>query len=60
MKYELHPEAELELYEAARHYEALVPELVLRLADEVERVIQLLLDHPDLVRRWMPNYGTSS
>lgn len=48
MRYELHPEAELELYEAASRYEALVPELGLRFADEVERVIQLLVDHPEL------------
>lgn len=51
MKYELHPEAELELYEAAWHYEALVPELGRRFADEVERVIQLLVDHPELAPR---------
>lgn len=48
MKYELHPEAEQELYEAASRYDAEVPELGLRFADEVERVIQLLLERPEL------------
>jgi toxin ParE1/3/4 len=47
MRYELHPEAEQELYEAASRYEVEVRELGLRFADEVERVIQLLLGHPE-------------
>jgi toxin ParE1/3/4 len=47
MRYEFHPEAELELYESASHYEAIVTGLGRRFADEVERVIQLLLEHPD-------------
>lgn len=51
MRYELHPEAEQELYEAASRYEAEVRELGLRFADEVERVIQLLLEHPELGSR---------
>lgn len=48
MKYEFHPEAEQELVEAALRYEAEIPGLGYRFADEVERVIQLLLDHPEL------------
>jgi plasmid stabilization system protein ParE len=48
MKYEFHPEAEQELTEAALHYEAEVPELGHRFSDEVERVVHLLLEHPEL------------
>jgi len=51
MKYEFHPEAEQELYEAASRYESEVSELGLRFADEVERVIRLLLAHPELGSR---------
>jgi toxin ParE1/3/4 len=51
MKYELHPEAEQELYEAASRYEAEVRNLGLRFADEAERVIQILLEHPELGSR---------
>jgi toxin ParE1/3/4 len=51
MRYEFHPEAEQELYEAASRYEAEVPELGFRFADEVERVVQLLLEHPELGSR---------
>jgi len=48
MKYEFHPEAELELYEAALRYEAEVPELGRRFGEEVERVVHLLLEHPEM------------
>lgn len=51
MNYEFHPEAERELYEAALRYESDVPELGRRLGDEVERVIQLLLEHPEMGSR---------
>jgi plasmid stabilization system protein ParE len=51
MKYEFHPEAEQELYEAAARYESEVPELGFRFADEVERVIRLLLERPELGSR---------
>ena len=51
MKYEFHPEAEQELYEATSRYDAEVPELGLRFAAEVERVIQLPLEHPELGSR---------
>lgn len=51
MKYEFHPEAEQELYEAASRYESEVSELGLRFVDEVERVIRLLLEQPLLGSR---------
>jgi plasmid stabilization system protein ParE len=51
MKYEFHPEAEQELYEAAVRYESEVPELGFRFADEIERVIELLLEHPEMGSR---------
>ena len=47
MKYEFHPEAELELYEAALRYEAEVTELGHRFGEEVERVVHLL-EHPEM------------
>ena len=47
MKYEFHPEAEQELYEAASRYESEVTELGCHFADEVEHVIRLLLEHPE-------------
>lgn len=51
MRYEFHPAAELELCEAASRYESEVRGLGFRFADEVERVIQLLLEHPELGSR---------
>jgi hypothetical protein len=48
MRYEFHPEAELELYEAALRYETEVPDLGRRFGDEVERVVHLMLEHPEL------------
>lgn len=51
MKYEFHPEAEQESYEAAARYESEVSELGLRFVDEVERVIRLLLEQPLLGSR---------
>ena len=51
MNYEFHPEAEQELYEAAMHYESKVPGLGRRLRDDVERVIKLILEHPELGSR---------
>lgn len=51
MKYEFHPEAELELYEAALRYEAEVPELGRRFGEEVERVVHLLLEHSEMGAR---------
>jgi plasmid stabilization system protein ParE len=51
MKYEFHPEAEQELYEAASRYESELSDLGLRFVDEVERVIQLLLEQPELGSR---------
>ena len=46
--HEFHPEAELELLEAPRRYESIVPGLGERLGDEVERVVDLLLENPNL------------
>lgn len=51
MSYEFHPEAELELDEAAAWYEAEVSGLGSDFGDEVERVINILLDHPELGAR---------
>lgn len=51
MRYELHPEAELELVEAASFYEAGVSGLGRDFSDEVERVITILLEHPELGAR---------
>ena len=51
MKYEFHPEAELELYEAASFYEAEMPGLGGDFSHEVERVISLLLEHPEFGAR---------
>lgn len=48
MKLEFHPEAELELIEAALHYELQVPGLGERFESEVRRAADLLLDHPDI------------
>ena len=51
MKYEFHPEAELELYEAALRYESEVTGLGVRFGDEVERIVSLLLEHPQMGAR---------
>lgn len=51
MKYKFHPEAELELAEAATFYEAGLPGLGADFSDEVERVINVLLEHPELGTR---------
>ncbi len=48
MNYEFHPEADLEFVEAAARYEAEVPGLGLQFAAEVERVIELIVERPDL------------
>jgi len=48
MRLEFHPEAELELIEAALHYELEVPGLGERLEDEVRRATDLLLEHPEI------------
>ena len=51
MKYEFHPEAEQELYEAALRYESRLPGLGQRFGDEIRRVIELLLANPELGAR---------
>jgi plasmid stabilization system protein ParE len=51
MKCEFHPEAEQELYEAADFYEAGMAGLGYDFGDEVNRVINILLEHPELGAR---------
>ena len=46
MKLEFHPQAELELLEAALRYDLEVPGLGERFGTEVQRVTDLSLDHP--------------
>ena len=48
MRLEFHPEAELELIEAALHYELEVPGLGERFEAEVRRATDLLLEHPEI------------
>lgn len=51
MRYEFHPEAEEELYKAALRYESEVSGLGSRFGDEVSRVVELLLDSPEMGSR---------
>lgn len=48
MRYEFHPQAEVEVLEYAARYESDVPGLGERFGDEVERVVELLLENPNL------------
>ena len=48
MRLEFHPEAELELIEAAAYYELQVPGLGERFEAEVRRATDLLLEHPEI------------
>ena len=48
MNYEFHPDAEIELLEYATRYENEVPGLGKRFRDEIERVVELLLERPEL------------
>jgi len=48
MRLEFHPEAELELIEAAVHYELEVPGLGKRLEAEIRRATDLLLQYPEI------------
>jgi plasmid stabilization system protein ParE len=48
VKLEFHPEAELELIEAAEYYELEVPGLGKRFEAEVRRATDFLLDHPEI------------
>ncbi len=54
MKYEFHPEAEQEFLAGAARYESDVTGLGERFGEEVYRVIQLLLDNPELGARIDP------
>jgi plasmid stabilization system protein ParE len=51
MNYTFHPEAEQELIEAALLYEFEVPGLGRRFGEEVSRVIDLVLENPELGAR---------
>ncbi|MGV3626941.1 MAG: type II toxin-antitoxin system RelE/ParE family toxin [Betaproteobacteria bacterium] len=55
MRLEFHPEAELELIEAALHYETEVPGLGARFETEVRRATGLLLDHPEIGQQVYPD-----
>lgn len=48
MRLEFHPDADRELREAARRYESEAPGVGERLAEEVKRVTDLLLEHPTI------------
>jgi plasmid stabilization system protein ParE len=48
MRLEFHPQAELELIEAALHYELHVPGLGERFEAEIRRATDLLLEHPEI------------
>jgi len=48
MKYEFHPEAEVELVETILHYETQAPGLGERFAAEIERAIGHLLKQPKI------------
>ncbi|MGH8694572.1 MAG: type II toxin-antitoxin system RelE/ParE family toxin [Burkholderiales bacterium] len=48
MKLEFHPEAEMELIEAAAHYDLEVPGLGERFGAEIRRATELLIEHPDI------------
>ncbi|MBH0204723.1 MAG: type II toxin-antitoxin system RelE/ParE family toxin [Nitrospira sp.] len=55
MRLEFHPEAELELIEAAVYYETQVPELGERFESEIRRATDLLLDQPGIGLPANPN-----
>lgn len=48
MKYDFHPEAVADMFDAAVRYESEVQGLGKRFRDEIDRVIQLLLERPEL------------
>ena len=48
MRLAFHPEAELELIEAAAYYERQVPGLGERLGAEIRRATDILLEHPEI------------
>jgi len=48
MRLEFHPEAEVELIEAAAHYELQVPGLGERFHAEMQRATEVLLEHPEI------------
>ena len=48
MRLEFHPEAEMELLEAAAHYELQVPGLGERFEAEIRHAADILLEYPDI------------
>ena len=48
MRYEFHPEAEVDLIETILHYETQAPGLGERFAEEVQNAIGQLLDNPKI------------
>lgn len=48
MTFDFHPEAEVELIEAAAHYERHVPGLGERFQSEIRRIVDLLMSQPHL------------
>lgn len=48
MRLEFHPEAESEFSETVSQYEAILPGLGERFADEISRITGLILEHPDI------------
>ena len=55
MRLEFHPEAELELIEAAVHYERQVPGLGERFESEIRHATDILLDQPEIGLRADPD-----
>ncbi len=55
MRLEFHPEAALELIEAALHYELEVPGLGERLVSEVRRATDLLRNQPEIGQQVDPD-----
>ncbi len=60
MRLEFHPEAELELIEAAAYYELQVPGLGERFEAEVRRAADFLLEHPEIGQSVDPDLHASS
>lgn len=48
MRYEFHPEAEVDLLETTLYYETQAPGLGEKFAEEVQRAIEQLLAHPSI------------
>jgi plasmid stabilization system protein ParE len=55
VKLEFHPDAEMELIEAAAHYELQVPGLGERFEAEIRSATEILLQHPEIGAPADPN-----